>query len=115
MGNWIFGCDVCQDVCPYNRTSLPPPEQTAPYASDPRLDTPAEALLSMDEDRFAAWASGSPMKRTGRARMARNAALVLGNSGDRRYLPVLREATTHDDEATRDAASWAIVRIESSD
>lgn len=114
MGDWIFGCDVCQDVCPYNRTSLPPTERTAPYASDARLDTPTEALLSMDEEAFATWATGSPMKRTGRERMARNAALVLGNRGDRRHLPVLRAATTHDDAATRDAVRWAVARIESS-
>ena len=66
----------------------------------------------MDEDEFAEWAVGSPMKRTGRARMARNAAIVLGNSGDRRHLPVLQAATEHDDPATRDAARWALARID---
>jgi epoxyqueuosine reductase len=55
---------------------------------------------------------GSPLRRAGRDGLARNAAIVLGNSGDKRYLPVLRRtAEQHDDEVVRETAAWAVRRI----
>lgn len=122
MGPHLFGCDVCQDVCPFNqpalnrhkrhrRTGASPdePETTRPFAAHPRLAaTKAEDLLTMDEATFLAWAEGSPMRRPGRAGMARNAAIVLGNRGERRHLPVLRAtATAHDSAMVRQSAAWA--------
>ncbi len=66
----------------------------------------------MDEERYLAWSEGSPLRRPGRARMARNVAIGLGNGGDRRHLPVLREVAEGDsDEAVREAARWATRRI----
>ncbi len=113
MGTHIFGCDDCQDICPFNRTSPPPPEATEPFAPDPRLAIEAAELLAMDDARFGEWALGSPLKRPGREGMARNAAIVLGNTKERKHLPVLREAArAHDSEIVREAASWAIERIE---
>ena len=114
IGDWLFGCDACQDVCPFNRTALPPEEATRAFAPDPRWAShDAAALLRMDEEAFAAWAAGSPIQRPGRRGMARNAAIVLGNSRDKRHLPVLREAAAHDtEEVVRDAARWAIAQLE---
>lgn len=113
MGTHLFGCDDCQDVCPFNRTAPPPPEATAPFAPAPRLDIPIEALLEMNEDQFRQWALGSPLSRPRREGMARNAAIVLGNTKARVHLPVLREACErHDSEVVREAARWAIARIE---
>lgn len=114
MGDWMFGCDACQDVCPYNRTEPLPPEATEPFAPDARFaERDAEAVLRMDEATFLAWANGSPIKRPGRDGLARNAAIVLGNRGSRVHLPVLREAAAHDRSTmVRDAAAWAIARIE---
>ena len=114
VGDWLFGCDACQDVCPFNATRPEPPEATLPFASDPRwTQVDCAGLLTMDEDRFREWAQGSPVKRPGRVGMARNAAVVLGNSGQRKWLPVLREAaSTHDDDAVREAAAWAARTIE---
>lgn len=113
VGPWILGCDACQDVCPYNRTSPPPPETTAPFAADPeRWDRDAAEFLRMDEDAFDRISRGSPMRRPGLAGMARNAAVALGNAGDRRHLPVLRDAATHHPDATvRDAAAWGAARL----
>jgi epoxyqueuosine reductase len=113
LGDWIFGCDVCQDVCPFNRTRPPPEAHTEPFAPDPRWDEhDAQDLLTMDEARFAEWARGSPIKRPGRDGMARNAAVVLGNRGERRHLPVLQQAAReHPSEVVREAASWASGRI----
>ncbi len=115
MGDWVFGCDACQDVCPFNRTALPPPEVTEPFAPGVRWDgLGAEDLLRMDEDAFARRFEGSPVRRPGREGMARNAAVVLGNGGDRRHLPVLREAAERDPSpVVRESARWAVGRLES--
>jgi len=113
VGDWMFGCDACQDVCPYNRSAPPDEARTAPFASDPRWRThDAAALLAMDDATFGAYAQGSPIKRPGRAGMARNAAIVLGNRGEKRHLPVLDEtAARHESEVVREAAVWAATRI----
>ena len=89
-------------------------EATRAFAPDPRWEAhDAAALLRMDEDAFAAYAAGSPIQRPGRRGMARNASIVLGNSADKRHLPVLREAAVEDaDEGVREAARWAVARLE---
>lgn len=108
QGSWLFGCDACQDVCPFNRTAPPPAAETEPFRADPRWDVPASALLAFDDAAFAAFAEGSPIKRPGRVGMARNAAIVLGNSGDKRHLPLLEHtAQHHDSELVRETAAWA--------
>lgn len=113
MGTHLFGCDDCQDVCPFNRTATRPESETAPFAADPRLDVEVDELLRMDEERFRTWAAGSPLARPRREGIARNAAIVLGNTGDRVHLPVLREAAErHDSEVVRDAARWAVENLE---
>lgn len=112
IGDRFFGCDLCQDVCPYNRTAPPAAPGTEPFAADPRLDVPLEDVLRMDEEAHLRWAHGSPLRRPGREGLARNAALVLGNAGTRRHLPVLREAAERDPSDTvREAARWAIGRL----
>lgn len=113
MGAHLFGCDDCQDVCPFNRAALADASITAPFAADARMSIEASELLAMSDEAFDAWAHGSPMVRTGRVSMARNAAVVLGNAGEKKHLPVLREAAArHDDEAVREAARWAVERLE---
>ena len=115
IGDRFFGCDICQDVCPFNRTSAEPDASTRPFAPDARLDgVDAAKVLSMSADEHAAFTLASPLQRPGRAGLARNAAIVLGNRGERRHLPVLRSAASSDaSEVVRDAARWAITRIES--
>ena len=113
LGPWAFGCDVCQDVCPYNQTS---------GAADGSLDAfepgdrwtgvDAAGLLQMTEDRFRAWAEGSPVKRAQHEGLARNMALVLGNRGEEIHLPVLDEARrNHPSEVVREAAEWARIEL----
>ena len=81
VGEWVFGCDVCQDVCPWNVTFARP---TADAAFAPRRDVQAPdlaALLELDEDAFARRYGDTPFARPGRSGMRRNAAAVLGNTG----------------------------------
>jgi epoxyqueuosine reductase len=113
MGAWLFGCDACQDVCPFNKTAPAADESTAAFAAHERWQAlPAEGLLQLDEAGFQSYAEGSPIKRAGRVGMARNAALVLGNVGERRHLPMLEEAERgHDSAIVREAADWAARRI----
>jgi epoxyqueuosine reductase len=98
MGPWLFGCDVCQDVCPYNRTARSETSaQVDPFAPRERwAELGAEDFLLMDEVCFDRYSRGSALRRAGRNSMARNAAIVLGNSGDKRYLPVLSKAAERD-------------------
>lgn len=114
LEDWAFGCDACQDVCPYNRTRGSAGLDAGPFAELERLrGLDAEAVLRMDEASFRVLTEGSPLKRAGRSGLARNLALVLGNRGGRRHLPVLRELGERDPDAVvREAAAWAIARLE---
>lgn len=113
MGSWMFGCDACQDVCPFNKTRPLPVEQTRAFEQDSlRFKFDASELFTLDEEEFAEFALGSPFKRPGRAGLQRNVAIVLGNSRQRRYLPVLQAAREHESELVRDAASWAYEKLD---
>lgn len=113
VGDRLFGCDDCQDVCPWTRVPTPPVESTLPFATDPRwTGLGAADLLALDEPSFLALTEATPLRRPGRAGLARNAALVLGNAGDRAHLPVLQRAALSDPSpVVRDAASWAARKI----
>ena len=113
LGAWIFGCDVCQDVCPFNQGRAARQETPEEFTTPARwASVDAAALLTMDEAAFRRYAHGSPLKRAGWEGMARNAAIALGNSASRRALPVLQEAaSTHASPAVREAASWASRRL----
>ncbi len=101
VGDWLFGCDICQEVCPWNRK-----DETEPEAVDP------VELLSLTEEEFRSRYRGTAFLRTKRRGLLRNAALVLGNAGDERALPALRQALDDPESLVRDAAAWAIARIE---
>jgi epoxyqueuosine reductase len=112
MGEWLFGCDECQDVCPWNHGRAPDLGMAAFAPRERPQELRAENLLELDAGTFAQAFAGSAMRRPGRAGLARNAAIVLGNRGGKRALPVLERAAQNDeDESVRDAARWALSRI----
>ena len=109
VGDWLFGCDVCQDVCPWNRKTAGEP---VPFPRDPGMEwlDPVE-LLGLDEEAFRTRFKKTSLWRPRRAGVLRNAALVLGNVGDERALPALERALSDGEELICDAATWAIERI----
>ena len=111
IGDWVFGCDICQDVCPWNRKESPGPIGF-PHAPDLEWLDPLE-LLSLDADAFRRRFKKTSLFRTRRAGLLRNAAIVLGNIGDERALPALEKALTDPEELIREAVKWAVGRIPS--
>src|SRR2546430_3604961 len=104
IGEWVFGCDVCQDVCPWNRK--------AARAREPALAPaaplgPLEALLDLDREGFRARFRGSAMWRVKRAGLLRSAALVLGNRRDRRAVSAPQRAPRDQDVVVARAAQLA--------
>jgi epoxyqueuosine reductase len=107
VGTWLFGCDVCQDVCPWNRRA---PRTAEPaFAARPRPG-PA-ALANLDEAGYRERFRGSALKRARRTGLARNAAVVLGNRGCRDDVPALERALGDPDATVRGHAAWALGRI----
>jgi epoxyqueuosine reductase len=108
MGEWVFGCDVCQEVCPYNRSRRARPAAWPEFS--PRQERPSlTELLLLDDAGFRAQFRGSPMKRAKRRGLARNAAIALGNAGS--GTKALEAAAQGDpDPVVREAASWALGR-----
>jgi epoxyqueuosine reductase len=108
IGNWLFGCDVCQEVCPWNRK--------APTATEPELapgESPTAAtLLGLDDDEYRARFRGTALSRATRSGLRRNAALVLGNGADPAARRDLLSAAGDPDPAVAEAARWALERLE---
>ena len=112
IGHWFLGCDVCQDVCPFNQTKHFATGMAAELAPHPRWTTSAEEVLRMSEAEFDAFSIGSPVRRPGYASALRNAAIVLGNVGNKTHLRVLDELSRdHADDVVRDAAVWGASRL----
>jgi epoxyqueuosine reductase len=115
MGNWIFGCDECQTVCPWVRQFSgqgrvkflsPDPDRMAPKLTD---------LLQLDESAFRDRFAGSPVLRSKRCGLLRNAAIALGNSGSPDAIPALHGAAADADPLVREHANWALRRIAGGD
>mgnify|MGYP001584483050 CR=1 FL=1 len=111
IGNRIYGCDDCLAVCPWNKFADMGAANRA-FLGRAELAAPALAdLLDLDDAAFREIFSGSPIKRIGRNRMVRNAAIAAGNSGDARLLARLQPLTQDADPVVAEAAAWAISRL----
>ena len=109
--DWVFGCDICQQVCPWNRFATP----AADPALQPRPGLPAPTLateLALTPEEFRQKFKGSPVKRAKRRGYLRNVALALGNSGDPAAAPALQRCLQEQEELlVREAAEWALGRL----
>ena len=112
IGLRVFGCDVCQDVCPFNASAEGKP--SAPeLAARPSLAAPdLIGLLELGSARYRQLVKGSALRRTHRAQLARNAAIALGNSKDARaVIPLARALSAHTSPLVRGHAAWALGEI----
>ena len=112
MGSWVFGCDVCQDVCPYTGAA----KSVYDAAFEPRTVENAfpslEWLLTMSDDEFRATYRGTAVTRAKRRGLARNAAIAIGNIGDAEDFRVLASVVqTHDEPLVRAHAAWAMGKV----
>jgi epoxyqueuosine reductase len=112
VGNWVFGCDICQMVCPWNRFA----EEGDPAFGDPStsLRTPHSLTedLTLSAQEFNQRFKRSPIKRAKRRGYLRNIAVVLGNTGDMLALPILQNALNDEEPMVREHAQWAIEKIQ---
>ncbi|MDA0835357.1 MAG: tRNA epoxyqueuosine(34) reductase QueG [Planctomycetota bacterium] len=110
VGEWLFGCDLCQDVCPWNRKAPRTDEPTfQPVAGRDRVDL--HELLTISSDEFKQRFHHTPMERTGWKTLLRNAAIVLGNQRSGKSLESLMTGIEHDEPLIRGACIWALSRF----
>jgi epoxyqueuosine reductase len=114
MGRQVFGCDICQDVCPWNRK--------APVTADPEFEARKELinpaldwLAGMDEAKFERTFNGSPARRAGFMGLRRNVAVAMGNTGLARFSPRLERWAESTDLGVRTAALWALKKLSRSE
>ena len=111
IGEWLFGCDICQDVCPWNRFA---PEETLPQFQHIASMNPVDCreLLTLSVDEFEVRFHGSPLSRPGRAGLLRNAAIVLGNAKALHAEQELTAAMNDQEPMIRGAAAWALGQLQ---
>lgn len=109
IGDWLFGCDVCQDVCPWNRKA--PVSDVAEF-HPPQGNNPIElrSLFDLDDDTFRTRFRKSPLWRPRRRGILRNAAIVLGNQPAEASIPALQKGLDDSEELIRGASAWALGR-----
>ncbi len=116
LGNWVFGCDICQDVCPWNGRHAQVDSQRAVAWFQPdltRAALPLLDLLTLDDAAFRHRFRGSPVKRAGRVQLVRNACVAAGNWADPQAVPALLRCLHDDAPLVRAHAAWALGRIDS--
>jgi epoxyqueuosine reductase len=113
IGRQVFGCDICQDVCPWNRKS--------PIAADPVMEPRPELvnpslawLAQMTEEEFGRVFYGSPVKRAKYAGLRRNVAIAMGNSGKQQFRPQLEQWAADEDQVLAETARWALAELNQS-
>ena len=117
IGNRVFGCDICQEVCPWN-DGIPPGELAGlaarwggPVAAETLVDW-AEELLDLTAEQFRSRYGETPFSRPGREGMLRNLCVGLGNSGEPAVLPVVLRCLGEESPVVREHAAWALARLD---
>ena len=110
MGRHVFGCDICQDVCPWNRKA--PAAEAAGFQPREGLVNPAlEWLAEMKADEFRQVFRGSPVRRAKLSGLRRNAVVAMGNSGDTKFVPTLQALAKDHDSVVAEHARWALKKL----
>jgi epoxyqueuosine reductase len=113
MGRHVFGCDICQDVCPWNRKA--PATTAAEFQPREGLVNPAlDWLAEMQPEEFRVVFRGSPVRRAKLSGLRRNAVIAMGNSGDKKFVPTLKKLCEDADPSVAEHASWALATLEQS-
>ena len=112
LGDWVFGCDVCQEVCPYTRAARPDVDPAFLPRTVENAYPSLRRLLAMSEEEFRGLYRGTPVTRAKRRGLARNAAVALGNVGTEEDVPHLAAALAgHDEPLVRGHAAWSLGRL----
>jgi epoxyqueuosine reductase len=110
VGRHVFGCDICQDVCPWNRKRRR--TARAGFGARPGLQAPQLGdLAALDATAFAERFRRNPVKRAKRRGLLRNVAVAMGNSGDPAHRPTLEKLAADEDPLVREHAAWALERL----
>ena len=112
MGNLIFGCDICQEVCPWNSKATPTKDRRF-YPRKGNLAPRLLSLIDMTQEAFSRRFKDSPIKRAKRRGFLRNVAVALGNWKDQSAVPALSKALNDDEPLVRGHAAWALGQIAS--
>ena len=107
IGNWLFGCDVCQEVCPWNRK----PSRAAAVVANAMDNLDLGQLFDLTEEQFRQCFRQTPLWRTRRRGILRNAAIVIGNSLNREHVAALRKGLWDSEPIVRGASAWAIGKL----
>jgi epoxyqueuosine reductase len=111
MGRHVFGCDICQDVCPWNRKA--PATRKSEFQPRNELVNPAlEWLGGMDAENFREVFRGSPVKRSKLRGLRRNVLIAMGNSGQQKFVTILEKFTGDEDPVIAEAARWALDKLQ---
>lgn len=110
MGRHVFGCDICQDVCPWNRKA---PVTAAPefQPRDGLVNPALEGLAGMQQEEFRSRFRGSPVRRAKLTGLRRNAVIAMGNSGNAKFRPTLKKLAEDSDPIVADHAQWALGKL----
>ena len=110
MGRHVFGCDICQDICPWNRKA--PATTAAEFQPREGLVNPAlDWLANMTPEEFREKFRHSPIRRAKLTGLRRNAVIAMGNSGEKKFIPVLEELSASEDDVVAKHASWALAKL----
>lgn len=113
MGNWVYGCDICQQVCPFTRFVQPSAERAFWPVDVDRAAPPLADLLALDDDGFRARFRDSAIWRIKRERLVRNACVAAGNSGLPEFAPPLYRLAAADGSAlVREHAAWELTQLQ---
>jgi epoxyqueuosine reductase len=110
MGEWVFGCDICQDVCPWN-SDTPASHEPGLQPVDPLNPVALHELFELDDESFRARFRRSPLWRSKRRGILRNAAIVLGNQGSAASLQPLCQGLLDEEPLVRAASAWALGQL----